>query len=178
MKRSESAPLREPVLRAVGSARLRMRNFRMKVAIALAAALVVATPFLAQSQEFVPLTTYVQQDIAKDPVALGYVAIRCSALYLVFSAMLQDEIGPERQQQRESFTQASLKFQEIALKAQMTGTTTALKDAGRDVGQTLTSVSLLYNDRIKRAKALNNNMFSDPLIAGDFNTCKTLLSHL
>jgi len=48
---------------------------RMKFAAALAASLVVTSPALPQSQQFAPLTTYVQQDIAKDPVALGYVAI-------------------------------------------------------------------------------------------------------
>ena len=150
----------------------------MKLAIAVAAALVFTSAALAQSQQFVPLATYLQQDIAKDPAALGYVATRCSALYLVFSAMLEDEVAPERQKQRQSFMQASLKFQEIALKARMTGTTTALKDAGRDVGQTQNAVALLYNERITHAKTLSNNMFSDPLISGDFNACKVLLNGL
>jgi hypothetical protein len=146
--------------------------------IGLSLAILIGPGALAENPQFEPLTTYLQQDISKDPVALGYVAIRCSALYLVFAAMLAEETDSERQQVKALDIQASEKFQNIALKMEMARTTTTLKDAGRRVSQTLTTISLLYNERIKKAKALTNNMFSDPLITSDFSACKTLLNSL
>jgi hypothetical protein len=146
---------------------------RLRVGIAgVLAAVVMHTAFAnaADNQQFIPLNAYIGQGVGNDPAALGYVAIRCSALYLVFAAMLDDETAPERQQQKASFLQASETFQSVALKMRMTGTTTTLQEAARNEGQTLTAVSLLYNERIKQTKALTNNMFSDPLIEGDFST--------
>jgi hypothetical protein len=154
-----------------------MANLRIGIAAALAAVAVMRATLVhaADNPQFMPLMTYVQQqDIAKDPVALGYVAIRCSSLYLVFVAMLDDETAPERQQRKAVYAQASETFQRIAFSMRMAGTTTTAESAVRDVGQSLTAISRLYQDRIRQAKDLNNNMFSDSLILGDFNGCETL----
>lgn len=150
---------------------------RLRVGIAGILAVVamhMAVANAANNPQFIPLNDYIGQGQGNDPVALGYVAIRCSALYLVFTAMLDGETAPERQQQKASFFEASEKFQGVALKMEMAGTTTALKEAAQHIGQTLTAMSLLYKERIIQTKNLTNNMFDDFLIAGDYSTCQKL----
>jgi len=135
---------------------------------------------LAGGVEFVPLQNYVGQTpaIEKDPAALGYVADRCSALYMVFARGLEDETDPERQRIKREALSAGEKFMGAAARLMMRGTRIELKDALKRTSITVVGLSELYVDRIDAARLRAGNMFADPLIAGDFATCKGLLAKM
>jgi hypothetical protein len=70
----------------------------LRAAVGWATAVALLTLTAAGAAELVPLQDYIgQAGAANDPVALGYVASRCSALYLVFAKNLEGETDPERQ---------------------------------------------------------------------------------
>src|SRR6516162_8828948 len=64
----------------------------------IVALLALAIPAFAAETQFVPLQDYIAQPgVEKDLAALGYVADRCTALYLVVAKGLMEETDPERQ---------------------------------------------------------------------------------
>lgn len=113
-----------------------------------------------------------------DPAVIEYIATRCSALYLVWVSMLSDDTAPERQKLKDQFSQTSMAFQKVALAARMTGSKTQLEAAAQAVGKSLTAISMIYGQRISDIKTLNNDMFSDPLIKGDYAACKAISDKL
>jgi len=64
-----------------------------------------------------------QSRVEKDPVALGYVAERCSALYSVFGKNLEGETDPERQRVMAEAFNAGERFMGLAVKLMISGTT-------------------------------------------------------
>jgi hypothetical protein len=142
-----------------------------------AAALLALTA--AGAAEFIPLQDYVaQDDVAKDPAALGYVASRCSALYLVFAKNLEGETDPERQKFKAEAASAGEQFMGVAVKSMMRGTTIEMKAALARTSKIVVELGNLYTDRISTARLHTNNMFSDALIAGDWAICKGLLAQM
>lgn len=134
---------------------------------------------LAGEVQFVPLQDYISQPgVGKDPAALGYVADRCSALYAVFGKNLEAEIDPERQKLMAEAHNAAEKFMGLAARLMMRGTTIEMKDAFARTANIVIELGNLYGDRIEAARLRAGNMFADPLIAGDFGTCKSLLAKM
>jgi hypothetical protein len=130
---------------------------------------------LAEGQpQLVPLTTYINQPIEKDPAAMAYLASRCSALYSVFGLKLEPETDPERQRVSKQVLATAEKFMNKAVMLNMTGTKLELKDAMAMTSKTVVGLATLYSDRIENQKLRTNNMFDDKLIATDFDVCKTL----
>ena|SRR5215831_6704021 len=81
-------------------------------------------PALAAEAQLVPLQDYIGQSrVEKDPVALGYVAERCSALYSVFGKNLEGETDPERQRVMSEAFNAGERFMGLAVKLMISGTT-------------------------------------------------------
>ena len=81
-------------------------------------------PALAAEAQLVPLQDYIGQSrVEKDPVALGYVAERCSALYSVFGKNLEGETDPERQRVMAEAFNAGERFMGLAVKLMISGTT-------------------------------------------------------
>jgi len=143
------------------------------------ALLALACPTFAAEMQFVPLRDYVgQPGIEKDPVALGYIAERCSAIYLVFGKNLEKETDFERRKFKDEALGAGEKFMGFATQLMMRGTTIELKDALPRIQKIVVEMGNLYTDRIEAARVRAGNMFADPLIAGDFATCKGLLAKM
>ena len=66
---------------------------------------------IAAELRFVPLQDYIAQPaVEKDPVAIGYVMNRCSALYTVFAKNLEGETDPEREVFKAKALNAGEKF--------------------------------------------------------------------
>ena len=129
--------------------------------------------------QFVPLTDYIgQPGVATDPAALGYIAERCSALYAVFGKNLEGETDPERQRIMAEVHSSAEKFMGLAARQMMRGTRIEMKDAFARTANIVIQLGNLYADRIDAVRLRTNNMFTDPLIAGDFATCKGLVSML
>jgi hypothetical protein len=144
-----------------------------------AALLALAAPALVAEVQFIPLQDYIAQpSVVNDPAALGYIADRCSALYAVFGKNLEDETDPERRKIMAEAHSAAEKFMGLAARAMMGGTTIQMKDAFARTAKTVVQLGDLYADRIDAARNRAGNMFADPLIAGDFATCKGLLGKL
>lgn len=142
-----------------------------------AALVVLAAPVIAAEVQFVPLQTYIAQPgVEKDPAALGYVADRCSALYAVFGKNLEEETDPERRRIMAEAHVAAEQFMGIAARLMMQGTTIDMKDAFSRTANTVVQIGNLYAERIEAVRNRTGNMFNDSLIAGDFASCKGLLS--
>ena len=115
-----------------------------------------------------------QKDVEKDPVALGYIASRCSALYAVFTKGVEAETDPERQGAYTEWTQTAENFMSMATRLMMSGATITFKDALDREKVIVVKLGNIYSDRIEDARLRTNNMFSDPLIFGDFTVCRAL----
>jgi hypothetical protein len=135
-------------------------------------------PALAAEAQLVPLQDYIGQSrVEKDPVALGYVAERCSALYSVFGKNLEGETDPERQRVMAEAFNAGERFMGLAVKLMISGTTMCGGCPAAN-SKNVADLGNLYIDRIEAARLRTGNMFSDHLIVGDFATCKGLLAKL
>ena len=133
----------------------------------------------AAEVQFVPLQEYIgQPGIEKDSAALGYIAERCSALYGVWAKNLIEETDPERRKLMLESYGAFEKFKAMATRQMMVGTTFEMKDAVARTSDMIIKLSGLYADRIEMTRLRAGNMFADPLIAGDFATCKALLAKM
>jgi hypothetical protein len=134
---------------------------------------------LPSQVKIIPLKDYLAQpNIEKDPAALGYLAARCSALYSIFAANLIQETEPDRKKLEMQTAATGEKFLELAASQMMRGTTLNAKDASQRQEDVVVDLAQLYTQRIAAIKLRTNNMFDDPLIAGDFNTCKVLAAKL
>ena len=111
-------------------------------------------------------------------MAIGYVMTRCSALYTVFVKMLEVETDPERQNVKVQYFNTAERFMGLAAQMMMHGATIDLKDALSQTRTQVVSLGNIYIDRISEAKLRTNNMFDDPVIAGDFTVCKELLNKM
>jgi hypothetical protein len=141
--------------------------------------LAFARSAFAAEVQFVPLQDYIgQPGVEKDPVALGYVAGRCSALYTVFAKNLEGEKDPERQRMKDEALSAGEKFMGLAVQSMMLGTMIEMKNALIRSRETVVEIGKIYTDRIEAARVRAGNMFADPLILGDFRVCKGLLAKL
>jgi hypothetical protein len=165
-----SLPIRLERREPLGAALLMLARVGMA---GMAAGSYALTP--AAAEQLVPLQDYVAQtDVAADPAAFGYVASRCSALYLVFAKNLEGETDPERQEFRAQALKAGEKFMGVAVQSMMSGTTIGMPAALARTRIIVVELGNLYTDRISTARLLTNNMFSDVLIAGDWAICKGL----
>jgi hypothetical protein len=80
--------------------------------------------------QLISLQDYINQNaVEKDPVALGYIANRCSALYAVFTKGVEGETDPERKKAYAEWTQTAEDFMGKATRMMMTGTKMTLEDA-------------------------------------------------
>lgn len=151
----------------------------MRFAVAAGALLIgqqlVSSPVLAQgAPQLVPLTTYINGEIEKDPAAMAYLVSRCSALYSIFALKLEHETDPERQRVRRQMLANAEKFMGKAAQFNMAGTNLEVKESFAQTTKTVVALGKLYSDRIENQKLLTSNMFDDELIATDFDVCKTL----
>jgi hypothetical protein len=145
-----------------------------------AALIFIAAATLAVAEvQLIPLQDYIgQRGIEADPVALGYVASRCSALYAVFARDLEQETAPERQKFRSEAIGSGERFMGVAVRLLMVETTITLDDALARTRKTIAELGNLYTDRIEAARLRAGNMFTDGLIAGDLRICKSLLAKM
>ena len=129
--------------------------------------------------QLIPLQDYINQpDVEKDPAALGYVFHRCSALYAVVVKGFEPETDPERVKLRNSLTDLVNKFSLAAIRLMMKGTNLSEGEAEKKVLDLIGDLANLYAKRIEAIRLRTNNMFDDPLIAGDMAVCKALAAKL
>jgi hypothetical protein len=152
-----------------------MKAIGAVVAVLIGQELLAPSVAVAQSRpQLVPLATYINAPIEKDPAALAYLASRCSALYSIFAVKLEPETDPERQRVMRQMIATAEAFMGKAVQLNMTGTTLGVKEASAATSNTVVGLGKLYSDRIESQKLLTSNMFDDELIATDFDVCKSL----
>jgi len=144
--------------------------------VVLLVLLVPTASVFAAGTKFVPLKEYLAQPgVEKDPAALGYVMHRCSALYAVIAKNFEGESDPERKKIQAQLVDAVGTFSVLAIQLMMRGTTMTVKEAQERVINITADLGNLYGERIAAIRLRTNNMFDDPLIAGDAATCGAVL---
>jgi hypothetical protein len=149
----------------------------MKAATIMAAlATLAATPVASAEGTLVPLSELLAQPgNAKDPVVMGYVMERCGAFYTVFAANLEGETAPDRLEVQRQSTVAAANFISAAITLMQRGTTMDTKEAGARVNTITTALAKRYVEIFASVRLANPNLSSDPMLAGDVATCRSLL---
>lgn len=169
---------------SVGACKSRTKSSRIRAKrssfIALVAACFTALPALAQPDSTLPsmkpLSRYIaENDVGTDLVASSYVMARCASYYGIMSYFLSNSNNPEYQISKRAADAAQTRYFNawFALSKKIDP---QVSDSQRrqQIEKMGGSIIKAYSERTNAIRARTGNMFDDPVIKDDAETCRLI----
>jgi hypothetical protein len=135
-----------------------------------------STVYARDAPSMITLSEFIRKhDPKTDLGARQYSLTRCSAFYVMMLSVLNNENDPQSITLKKQLSSIQNRTFLVAHAIDEGGRKQKTKDLSQGyVWKTITRIVQLYSARVQEAQALTGDLFTDPIVASDGETCRAL----